>query len=56
MAKNNNLNIVAFLAIALGIGLTIYGAVNMELDSLLRSLIMAVGLSSLVFGTIGYRS
>lgn len=57
MAKNNNYsNVISFIAIALGIGLTIYGVMEVGLDSLVRSLIMAFGLSSMVFGIIGYLS
>ena len=53
--KNNSSNLVGFLAISFGIFLIISG-VMVELDNLLRSLIMAAGFFSLVYGIIGYRS
>lgn len=53
--KKSSSNALSFVAIFIGIFLIITGVLTVDIDSIIRSLIMAVGFFGLVYGVIAHR-
>ena len=53
--KKSSSNALSFVAIFIGIFLISTGVLTVDIDSIIRSLIMAVGFFGLVYGVIAHR-